>query len=62
MAAERGTGLSVANNSVTFMSHPFKNPHKMNYCANISGDLRAMIFFFDKVFRGGTVAQTVIMA
>jgi hypothetical protein len=44
------------------MSHSFKNPHKMNYCADISGDLGAMIFFFDKVFRGGTVAQTVIMA
>ena len=44
------------------MSHLFKNPHKMNYCADISGDLRAIIFFFYKVFRGGTVAQTVIMA
>ena len=39
-------------NSVTFMSQ----------CANISGIFAPMIFFQSKKFRGGTVAQTVILA
>ena len=43
------------------MSQLFKNPHKTNNCANISGDLRALIFFFVKVFSGGTVAQRVFL-
>ncbi len=34
----------------------------MSQCANISGDLGALIFFFYQKKVGGTVAQTVIMA
>jgi hypothetical protein len=36
---------------VTFMSH----------LCQLSGDLRALIFFFVKVFSGGTVAQRVFL-
>jgi|TARA_R100001163_G_C4961480_1_gene125134 hypothetical protein len=34
----------------------------MPQCANISGDLGALIFYFYQKKVGGTVAQTVILA